>query len=51
MLIMMTMGDFNTSEKASLPNFGVRLFKTKITLKIQGSFPIGYFIVICKKCD
>ena len=47
MLIMMKMGDFNKSEKASLPNFLVRICNTKIILKLQ----IGYFIVICKKCD
>ena len=45
------MGDFNTSEKASLSNFWVRIFNTKITLEFKGSYPIGYFIVICKKCD
>ena len=35
MLILMAIGDFNTSEKASLPNFWVRIFNTKITLKIK----------------
>ena len=47
MLIMMTMGDFNTTEKASLPNFWVRIFNfnTKIILKIQRQ--LSYWLFYC----
>ena len=45
MLIMMTTGDFNTSEKASLPKFWFRLFNTKIALKIQRQ--LSYWLFYC----
>ena len=45
MLIIMMMGDFNTSEKTSLPYFWVRIFNAKITLKIQRQ--LTYLLFYC----
>ena len=48
MSIMMTLGDFNTSEKASLPNFWVRIFNTKNIKNSKAAFLLAILLLFVR---